>query len=357
MNEEYGESSTNEEEEEDEYTNPNENIFNGNQGYLICDAAVKDKLDYETISEKYEIKPENLKIIQAIGEGYYSDVHMGILSLLTAKITVAVKTTKTKTGAMNAEESEGIRKRQRQALREELRIFEHLQSSSAGGHDNVLKLLGAITIIRADFCLMTEYCECGSMDSFLQAKWRNGHFVDELVIEANEYEQVWKIQHDSKWREDFQSRREKGLITTSDLLWFALQIARGMEFLATMKILHRDSAVRNVLLKTDLTLKVADFGLSRKLRENDDGYYVGKEGTAIPILYIAPESLKSRRFAITSELWSFGVVVWELFTFAEKKPYSELDHYENNEPFYEILVQHLSSGRRLSIPNNVPRQM
>uniref|UniRef100_A0A914VMR0 Protein kinase domain-containing protein n=1 Tax=Plectus sambesii TaxID=2011161 RepID=A0A914VMR0_9BILA len=193
MNEEYGESSTNDEEEDEEHTNPNENIFNGNQEYLICDAAVQDKLDYETISKKYEIKPENLKIIQAIGEGYYSDVHMGMLSSPTAEIPVAVKTTKTKTGAMNAEESEDIRKRQRQALREELGIFEHLQSSSVGGHENVLKLLGAMTTIRTEFCLLTEYCECGSMDRFLQAKWKNGHFVDELVIEANGNEQVWKV--------------------------------------------------------------------------------------------------------------------------------------------------------------------
>uniref|UniRef100_A0A914WQX1 Protein kinase domain-containing protein n=1 Tax=Plectus sambesii TaxID=2011161 RepID=A0A914WQX1_9BILA len=277
MNEEYGESSTNDEEEEEEHTNPNENLSNDN--YVSWNAPTQDKHDYGAISGKYEIEPEKLEIFKAIGEGYYSDVHMGLLSLPIGNIPVAVKTAKTKTGAMNAEESEDIRKRQRQIL-----------------------------------------CDSG-------------------------------------WADNFQSRREKDLITTSDLLWFALQIARAMEFLAAKNILHRDAAVRNVLLKLDFTAKVADFGLSRKLRENDDGYYIGKEGTAIPILYIAPESLKSGRFAITSEYWSFGVVVWELFTFAEKKPYSELDHYENNEQFYEFLVQHLSSGKRLSIPDNVPRQM
>uniref|UniRef100_A0A914W6F3 Uncharacterized protein n=1 Tax=Plectus sambesii TaxID=2011161 RepID=A0A914W6F3_9BILA len=332
-------------------------IIQFNDNYVNCNAPTQNKLDYETISEKYEILPEKLKIIQALGEGHYGDVHMGMLSLPIGNIPVAVKTTKRKTGAINAEESEDIRKRQREALRDELSIFAYIQSSSEGGHENVLKLLGAITTIRADFSLLTEYCECGSMESFLHAKLKDDHFVDELVIEANGSEQIWKIQRDSKWADNYQSRREKGLITTSDLLWFALQIARGMEFLATIKILHRDTAVRNVLLKLDYTLKVADFGLSRKLRDGDEKYYVWNGGTALPVRYIALESLQYGRSAITSEYWSFGVAVWELFTFAEKEPYSELDHHGNNEPFHVFLVKHLSSGRRLSIPNIVPLQI
>ena len=125
-----------------------------------------------------------------------------------------------------------------------------------------------------------------------------------------------------------------------------------------IQVIHRDIAVRNVLLKSDYTLKVADFGLSRKLKENDDAYYIGNKGTALPIRYIAPESLKSGRFSITTEYWSFGVVVWELFTFAEQQPYSvEFDKDGNNVQFYDFLTEHLSSGHRLSIPNNVPQQM
>uniref|UniRef100_A0A914W0K7 Protein kinase domain-containing protein n=1 Tax=Plectus sambesii TaxID=2011161 RepID=A0A914W0K7_9BILA len=322
------------------------------------DEEDKVGFDCKAIGEKLEIEPNALTIIQAIGNGYFSDVHMGMLSLPTGNVPVAVKRPQMETGAMNAAESAAILERQIQALREELSIFADLQSSSTGGHENVLKLLGAITTIRAEFSLLTEYCECGSMDRFLQKKWENDNFEDELVFEANENEPVWKIQRDSKWGEDFRTRRENGLITTSDLLWFALQIARAMQFLATMKVMHRDLAVRNVLLKLDFTLKVADFGLSRKLKESENAYYVGKEGTALPIRYIAPESLKSRRFEITSEYWSFGVVVWELFTFAEQQPYSvEFDKDGNNVQFYDFLTEHLSSGHRLSIPNNMPQQM
>uniref|UniRef100_A0A914VLT6 Protein kinase domain-containing protein n=1 Tax=Plectus sambesii TaxID=2011161 RepID=A0A914VLT6_9BILA len=358
MNEECGEYSTDGGEKEEDYMSGSETLSKDTLEYLSYDAPIPDRLEYEAIGENFEIDPNTLTLVEVIGKGYFSDVHMGMLSLPTGKVPVAVKKPQTETRAMNAAESAAILKRQRQALKDELSIFAHLQSSSTGGHENVLKLLGAITTIRSNFCLLTEYCECGSMDRFLQTKWKNGAFEDELVFEENDSEQVWKIQRDSKWGEDFRTRREKGLITTSDLLWFALQIARGMQFLATMNVMHRDIAVRNVLLKLDFTLKVADFGLSKKFKESDDAHYLGKEGTALPIRYIAPETLKSRRFSITSEYWSFGVVLWELFTFAEKQPYSvEFDSYENNGHFYEFLVQYISSGHRLLIPNNVPQQI
>lgn len=117
-------------------------------------------------------------------------------------------------------------------------------------------------------------------------------------------------------------------------------------------------ALRNVLLKSDFTLRVADFGLSRKLKENDDAYYVWKKMTALPIRYIAPESLKSGRFSMPSEFWSFGVVVWELFTFAEKQPYStEFESNQGNMQFLEFLVEYLSSGGRLSISKTTPKRM
>uniref|UniRef100_A0A914VZJ9 Protein kinase domain-containing protein n=1 Tax=Plectus sambesii TaxID=2011161 RepID=A0A914VZJ9_9BILA len=356
--EEFVEYSTNGGKMEEDNMSENENISKDNDEYYNWNAPIQERLNYEAIGEKFEIDPNALKIMQSIGKGYFSDVYMGIITLPNESIPVAVKKPQKDTGSMNVLDGEAILRRQRQALRDELSIFAHLQSSSTGGHENVLKLLGAITTIKTDFCLLTEYCERGSLDRFLQAKWKNGAFEDELVFEDNENEQVWKIQRDSNWGDNYQSRRENGLITTSDLLWFALQIARAMQFLTAMNVMHRDIAVRNVLLKLDYTLKVADFGLSRKLKENDDAYYVGNMGTALPIRYIAPESLKSGRFAITSEYWSFGVVVWELFTFAEQQPYSaEFDKYENNGHFYEFLIDHLSSGQRLSIPNNVPQQV
>uniref|UniRef100_A0A914WT89 Protein kinase domain-containing protein n=1 Tax=Plectus sambesii TaxID=2011161 RepID=A0A914WT89_9BILA len=370
MNEEYSKNSFNDNEEEEEYMSANEEkeeymsaneeFSRDNNGYQPLDELLQG-LDYIAIGGKFEMDPNKLTIIKAVGKGHFSDVHIGILSLSTKNITVAVKSVKTsqmKKESTNTMESEQSCKHQRKALRNELKIFTHLQSSSAGGHENVLKLLGAITTIRTDFSLLTEYCENGSMDCFLQEKKKNGDFEDELVFEGYVNKQVWKIQRDSKWGEDFRSRRDNGVITTSDLLWFALQIARALQFLATMNVLHRDIAVRNVLLKLDFTVKVSDFGLSRKLRECNDAYFIKNNETALPIRYIAPESLVSGHFAITSELWSFGVVVWELFTFAEKKPYFvEFENDENSTHLHKFLIEHLSSGHRLSIPNIVPQQI
>uniref|UniRef100_A0A914VXR6 Protein kinase domain-containing protein n=1 Tax=Plectus sambesii TaxID=2011161 RepID=A0A914VXR6_9BILA len=247
MNEEDNKDSFNDSEEKEEYMSANEaeeeymsakeELSSDNNEYQPLDELLHG-LDYVAIGGKFEIDPNKLTIIKAIGKGHFSDVNIGILSLPTGNITVAVKTVKKsqiKTGSMNDEEKEEIRK-QREALRDELSIFAHLQSSSAGGHENVLKLFGAITTIRTDFSLLTEHCEYGSMDRFLQEKRKNGDFEDELIIEANGNEQVWKIQRDSDWENDYQSRRTNGVITTSDLLWFALQIARGMQFLASMNV-------------------------------------------------------------------------------------------------------------------------
>uniref|UniRef100_A0A914W8R5 Protein kinase domain-containing protein n=1 Tax=Plectus sambesii TaxID=2011161 RepID=A0A914W8R5_9BILA len=217
MNNEYSEYSAESENEED-CINPNEMLLVDNPEYMNCDVLIQEGYDYKAIRAKYEIEPDTLTIIKAIGKGYFSDVHVGMLSMPTQSIAVAVKTSQMKTGAMNAEESEDILRRQRQALKDELSIFAHLQSSSVGGHENVLKLLGAITTVKTSFCILTEYCECGSLDSFLQAKWKNGAFEDELVFDANENEKVWKNQRDSNWADSYQSRRDQGLVTTSDLM-------------------------------------------------------------------------------------------------------------------------------------------
>uniref|UniRef100_A0A914UJK8 Protein kinase domain-containing protein n=1 Tax=Plectus sambesii TaxID=2011161 RepID=A0A914UJK8_9BILA len=193
MNGMYSKYSVDNNGKEEDNTNRNEKLFSDNDESHEGDKLLKEGHDYKAIGENFEIEPDKLVIMKPIGKGYFSDVHMGMLSSPNKDIPVAVKTTQMKTGSINEEESKDILKRQRQALRDELDIFVHLQSSAVGGHENVLKLLGAITTIKTDFSLVTEYCECGSMDSFLQAKWKNGDFVDELIFEANENEKVWKV--------------------------------------------------------------------------------------------------------------------------------------------------------------------
>jgi serine/threonine protein kinase len=117
------------------------------------------------------------------------------------------------------------------------------------------------------------------------------------------------------------------------------------------QILHRDVALRNVLLKADFTIRVSDFGLSR--RAGNDGSYIQTRNLAIPVRYIAPEALRNLRFSKESELWSFGVVLWELFTFARQTPYSGIENC-NDEDHIGIL-HYLDSGQRLFIPDCTPK--
>ncbi len=118
-------------------------------------------------------------------------------------------------------------------------------------------------------------------------------------------------------------------------------------------MLHRDVALRNVLLKIDFTIRVSDFGLSR--RAGDDGSYLQNRNFVVPYRYISPEALRSGRFSQQSESWSLGVVFWELFTFAQHPPYAEMDDCDA-KTIYGVLG-FLDSGKRLPIPDCAPRFM
>jgi serine/threonine protein kinase len=130
------------------------------------------------------------------GRGNFSDVHVGILSLPIGKIPVAVKTPKCSIVKPNNRKAwkkeETDRRRQRKLLRDELAIMIRLQVKS-GGHDNLLKLIGAITKSRTDFCILIEYCELGSVDRFLQEKFKNSEFIDEIICEENSSEQFFMV--------------------------------------------------------------------------------------------------------------------------------------------------------------------
>ncbi|XP_059396727.1 tyrosine-protein kinase SRK3-like [Carassius carassius] len=138
------------------------------------------------------------------------------------------------------------------------------------------------------------------------------------------------------------STPEGHVLTSAHLIYMASQIAEGMAYLEDRHIVHRDLAARNILVGEDLVCKVADFGLARIIK---DSVYTASKTTKIPVRWTAPEAALYQRFSVKSDVWSFGVLLYEIMS-RGKMPYDG----KNNKEVLEIL----SSGYRLPCPNRCP---
>lgn len=136
-------------------------------------------------------------------------------------------------------------------------------------------------------------------------------------------------------------------LTTKQLLKYALDIAKGMDYLGSQKIVHRDLAARNILVVNEHHVKISDFGLARRTDTNE--YYILKTSRELPIKWYALESIEDGRFSTRTDVWSYGVTLWEMFSKGDE-PYLVLSEPIEKGQEQMVFLAALKNGTRFPCP-------
>ncbi|XP_075595033.1 BDNF/NT-3 growth factors receptor-like isoform X2 [Balearica regulorum gibbericeps] len=249
------------------------------------------------------IKRHNIVLKRELGEGAFGKVFLAECYNLCPeqdKILVAVKTLK--------DASDNARK----DFHHEAELLTNLQ------HEHIIKFYG-VCVEGDPLIMIFEYMKNGDLNKFLRA-----HGPDAVLIaEGN---------HPAE-------------LTLSQMLHIAQQIAAGVVYLASQHFVHRDLATRNCLVGENLLVKIGDFGMSRDVYSTD--YYRVGGHTMLPVRWMPPESIMYRKFTTESDVWSLGVILWEIFTYG-KQPWYQLS---NNE-----VIECITQGRLLQRPRMCPKE-
>uniref|UniRef100_A0A914VDW9 Protein kinase domain-containing protein n=1 Tax=Plectus sambesii TaxID=2011161 RepID=A0A914VDW9_9BILA len=155
---------------------------------------------------------------------------------------------------------------------------------------------------------------------------------------------------DGNWTSLYEQRRAENIVTTSDLLSFAYQIASGMEFLHSKEVVHRDLALRNIFLTSDYIVKIGDFGLSRL---TISGSYQKCQHPRLPLKWTAPEVFFDNSVPIESDLYTFGILLWELFTLGGTPHEQFIFVQEVEEKEINVVAK---KGKRMDKPLFAPKE-
>ncbi|XP_063693086.1 protein-tyrosine kinase 2-beta-like isoform X3 [Bolinopsis microptera] len=252
---------------------------------------VEEEPDYaQAENDDWFLPPEDLKIFDAIGEGQFGTVFKGHLNMPDCAVhtEVAVKTLKEESSVTDRD-----------------KFLAEAFTMKKFDHPHIITLLGVVQEDRKPPWIVMELAEHGELRGYLH--------------------------------------RRGSVLTINTLLMFTEQVCNALDYLeCEHKVVHRDVAARNVLVFSDVVVKLADFGLSRHIEE--EGYYKASKGR-LPIKWMAPESINFRRFTNASDVWMFGVCIWELFMLGVK-PFRGIKNSE--------VISMIESGHRLELPAKMP---
>ncbi|XP_066538296.1 high affinity nerve growth factor receptor [Hoplias malabaricus] len=252
------------------------------------------------------IKRQDIMLKWELGEGAFGKVYLAECANLcpdTDKMLVAIKTLK------DANEST------RQDFQREAELLTVLQ------HEHIVRFYGVCTD-GEPLAMVFEYMRHGDLNRFLRAHGPDARILEEVKMPP------------------------MGQLTLPQMLQIAAQIASGMVYLASLHFVHRDLATRNCLVGEGLVVKIGDFGMSRDIYSTD--YYRVGGRTMLPIRWMPPESIMYRKFTTESDIWSFGVVLWEIFTYG-KQPWYQLSNSE--------AIECITQGRELERPRTCPKEV
>ena len=260
---------------------------NGEKDYA---EIVDDEGDYSTPGgNDFELCRLRLTLDNIIGEGQFGDVYKGSYrNMDDMLIQVAIKTCKPE-----SEKSMG------EKFLEEAFIMQQFD------HKHIIRLIGVCS--DSPIWIVMELAKHGELRAFLQ------------------------------------NNRDKLKLTR--LILYIYQLSTALSYLESKKFVHRDIAARNVLVSSFDCVKLADFGLSRIIQ--DHSYYKASKGK-LPIKWMAPESINFRRFTASSDVWMFGVCIWEILMLGVK-PFQGV---KNNDVIHKI-----ENGERLALPPNCPPRL
>ncbi|KAM3726992.1 Myoblast growth factor receptor [Dirofilaria immitis] len=307
--------------------------------------------DYEIPPDPaWEVERSRLHFVEMLGEGAFGEVWKAILGVPIARTT-------TNQGDMREEEV-AIKKLKASAHEKELidLVSEMETFKIIGHHENLLRLIGCCTGT-GPLYVIVELCKHGNLRDFLRAHRPRDAESGSQIPEAtsfgasvgggsDHYLEPRKLQRKLTTTSTHDQPVLIKHLTQRHLVQFAWQVAKGMEFMASRKIIHRDLAARNVLVADGFVMKISDFGLSRDVHYND--YYRKKGNGRLPIKWMALEALDSHVYTIYSDVWSFGILLWEIMTLG-------------GTPYPSIAMQQLYSclkeGYRMEAPDNCPEEV